>query len=96
MIESTKILKRVVISERAVAGREKLNQYVFEVAKESNKVSVAQAVEAAFKGVKVAWVNIANTKGKAKRILTKKGGVGYKSGYKKAIVCLKEGKIELN
>ena len=95
MIEATKILKRVVISEKAMKGQE-LGQYVFEVSKDANKVSVAQAVEAAYKGTTVAWVNISNTKAKAKRIMTKKGGVGLQSGYKKATVKLKEGKIELN
>lgn len=95
MIEPTNILKRVIISEKAVKGQE-AGQYVFEVSKESNKVSVAQAIEAAYKGVKVAWVNISNTKAKAKRIMTAKGGHGLRSGFKKATVCLKEGKIELN
>lgn len=95
MIEPSNILKRVIISEKAVKGQE-AGQYVFEVTKNANKVSVAQAVEAAFKGVKVAWVNISNTKAKAKRIMTAKGGYGLKQGYKKATVRLKEGKIELN
>ena len=95
MIEPTKILKRVIISEKAVKGQE-AGHYVFEVAQTANKVSVAQAVEAAFKGTKVSWVNISNTKAKSKRIMTAKGGHGLKPGYKKATVCLKEGKIELN
>ena len=95
MIEATKILTRVIISEKAVKGQEK-GHYVFEVAKTANKVSVRQAVEAAFKGVKVASVKISNTKAKAKRILTAKGGQGLRSGFKKATVILKEGKIELN
>lgn len=96
MINAAHIIKRVIISEKAVKSQETLKQYVFEVSKDANKVSVAQAVEQAYKGVKVAWVNIANTKAKKKRIMTKKGGVGLQSGYKKATVCLKEGKIELN
>lgn len=95
MIEPTNIIKRVIISEKAVKAQD-AKQYVFEVSNSANKVSVAQAVEQAFKGVKVAWVNISNTKAKAKRIMTAKGGHGIKSGFKKATVCLKEGKIELN
>ena len=95
MIEATKILTRVIISEKAVKAQEK-GVYVFEVTKNANKVSVRQAVEAAFKGVQVAAVRMSNTKGKAKRILTAKGGTGFRTGFKKATVTLKEGKIELN
>ena len=95
MINPSNIIKRIVISEKAAKGQE-AKQYVLEVFKDANKVSVAQAVEAAYKGTKVAWVNISNTKAKKKRIMTAKGGVGLKTGYKKATVCLKEGKIEMN
>jgi len=96
MIESTSILKKLIISEKAAASSEKSKQYVFKVNQDANKVSIAQAVESSFKGVKVAWVNIVNTSSKAKRVMTKKGGYGIRQGFKKAIVCLKEGKIELN
>ena len=96
MIEPVSILKKQIISEKAAKSAEKLNQYVFKVDKSANKVSVRQAIEAAYKGVKVAWVNIVRTPEKAKRILTRKGGQGLKQGFKKAIVCLKEGKIETN
>lgn len=96
MIEATSILKKIVISEKAAKSSEKANQYVFTVTKDANKVSVRQAIESAFKGVKVAWVNIIKTPEKSKRVLTKRGGVGLRHGVKKAIVCLKEGKIELS
>jgi len=96
MIEPTTILKKVIISEKAANSSAKANQYVFKVSKNANKVSVRQAIEVAFKGVKVAWVNIVNTPEKTKRILTKRGGQGLRHGSKKAIICLKEGKIELN
>jgi large subunit ribosomal protein L23 len=96
MIEPVSILKKLIISEKATNGAAKANQYVFKVAAEANRVSVKQAVEAAFKGTKVAWVNIINTSSKNKRILTRRGGVGLRQGFKKAVVSLKEGKIELN
>ena len=96
MIEPLSILKKQLISEKASKSAEKMSQYVFKVARSANKVSVRQAVEAAYKGVKVSWVHIVNTPEKTKRILTKKGGRGMRLGVKKAIVCLKEGKIELN
>lgn len=96
MINPVSILKKQIISEKAAKSAEKLNQYVFKVDMSANKVSVRQAVEAAYKGVKVAWVNMVKTPEKAKRIMTRRGGVGIRHGSKKAIVCLKEGKIELN
>jgi large subunit ribosomal protein L23 len=95
MIEPVSIIKKQIISEKAVKGAEK-NTYVFKVDKESNKISIRQAIEAAYKGVKVAWVHTLRTPEKAKRILTRRGGKGLKQGFKKAIVCLKEGKIENN
>ncbi len=95
MIDPLNILKKQIISEKAAAGAEK-NLYVFKVADSANKVSVRQAIEAAYKGAKVADVRIVNTKAKAKRIMTKRGGYGLRGGFKKAIIALKEGKIELN
>lgn len=90
------VIKRVIISEKATRSSAKNNQYVFEVAVEANKVSVRQAVEAAFKGVKVAAVNVVRTPERTKRITTRRGGYSVCPGTKKAIVTLKEGKIELN
>jgi len=95
MIDALHIIKKQIISEKATAGAAK-NCYVFKVAADANKVSVRQAIEAAYKGTKVAAVRIVNTKAKAKRITTKRCGYGLKSGFKKAIVALKEGKIDLN
>jgi len=96
MIEATSVIKKVLISEKSAVAAEKLNQYTIHVERDANKVAIAQAVESAFKGTKVAWVHTINTPRKRKRILTRKGGYGVKMGIKKAIVCLKEGKIEIN
>jgi large subunit ribosomal protein L23 len=96
MITPVSIIKRVIISEKATTASSKSGQYVMEVVASANKVSVRQAVEAAFKGVKVAWVHIVRTPEKVKRILTHRGGYSIHPGFKKAIVGLKEGKIELN
>jgi len=96
MIDATSIIKKVLITEKAALAAEKLNQYTLQVVPSANKVAIAQAVESAFKGTKVASVNILNTPDKRKRILTRRGGYGVSKGIKKAIVTLKEGKIELN
>ena len=69
-----------------------LNKYVFKVAKESDKNTIKKAIEELY-GVKVIKVNIINIPSK-KRIYARK--VGWKSGYKKAIITLKKGdRIEL-
>jgi large subunit ribosomal protein L23 len=60
---------------------------VFEVAIDSNKPSIKEAVESLF-GVKVKAVNTTITKGKAKRF---RGMLGKRKDVKKAYVTLEEG-----
>jgi len=69
-----------------------LNKYVFKVAGSSNKNQIKQAIEELY-GVEVIKTNIINIPPKKRNFARK---TGWKSGYKKAIVTLKEGdKIEL-
>ncbi len=63
-------------------------KYTFKVAKDANKIEIAKAVEALFKGVKVAKVNTVSVRGRKKRMGRNEG---YTSDWKKAIVTLKEG-----
>lgn len=78
------IILAPVITERSMSGISS-KKYTFKVAKYSNKIEIADAVEELFK-VKVAKVNTVNVRGRAKR-------VGRYSGttpaWKKAIVTLK-------
>lgn len=68
-----------------------LNKYLFEVDRRSNKIEIRRAVEDLY-NVKVKTVNVMNVPGKRKRLRYKEG---MTSGWKKAIVTLKEGsKIE--
>ena len=68
------------------------NCYTFEVAKDANKVEIAQAIEAIF-NVKVTKVNTLNVKAKPKRMRYQKG---FTRTWKKAMVTLKAGdKIEI-
>ena len=80
------------LSEKTYA--QSLNRvYAFEVPRDVNKHSVARAVEAQFE-VKVTEVNIINSKGKAKRSITKGGrrvANGREAASKKAYVTLAEG-----
>lgn len=69
--------------------------YVFNIAQDVNKHSVARAVEAQFE-VKVASVNIANIPGKAKRTISLMGKrmmnqEGKRNNIKKAYVTLAAG-----
>jgi len=90
MIDSSKILLEYRVTEKASELTSSLNQYTFQVAKDANRTQVFQAVEQAF-GVKVARINILNTKPKKKMDRSRRQMSGLKSGFKKAIVTLKEG-----
>ncbi len=79
------IIVKPIITERSMS-LVALKKYTFKVAKDSNKIEIAKAVEELF-GVKVAAVNTMNVKGRYKR----QGRYeGYQSDWKKAIVTLTE------
>jgi large subunit ribosomal protein L23 len=80
------VLRRPIISEKATLLQEG-NKYVFEVAKETNKAQIKQAVELAFK-VKVSKVNVTTIPGKTKR-MGKREIIG--SPWKKAVITLEPG-----
>lgn len=93
MNDLTQVIKTIRLSEKATILGEKLNEYVFEVHKDANKIDVKQAVEKLF-GKKVTDVRTSNFKGKPKRRGRAIGG--FTSSWKKAVVRLKEGdKIDL-
>jgi large subunit ribosomal protein L23 len=60
-------------------------KYVFEVAKDANKIEIAKAIEEVF-GVKVAKVNTLNMQGKEKH--TGRYPAGRRPSWKKAMVTL--------
>jgi large subunit ribosomal protein L23 len=62
------------------------------VAQDAKKTEIRRAVEALF-GVKVSSVNVMNRQGKRKRL--RFGKYGKRSDWKKAIVTLKEGSIQI-
>lgn len=82
-MEARDILKRPVITERSSEQME-FNKYTFEVDTRANKTQIKDAVEEIF-GVKVAKVNVANYKGKFKRMGRH---AGYTNKRRKAIVTL--------
>jgi large subunit ribosomal protein L23 len=80
------ILRAPHISEKS-ARLQETNQYVFEVTQGANKADVKAAVEELF-SVKVASVNVVNTKGKSRSFRFRSGTRGSK---RKAYVRLAEG-----
>ena len=80
------VIVKPIITEKATMTSEN-NGVVFQVAKDSTKPQIKQAVEALF-GVKVKAVNTTITKGKTKRF---RGRPGVRSDIKKAYVTLEEG-----
>jgi large subunit ribosomal protein L23 len=92
-MNADKILKGMMLTEKAGKQSASLGQYTFEVFKGADKHQIAAAVEATFK-VTVRRVNTMNYRGKNKKSRT--GQPSTTSDYKKAIVTLKAGdKIEL-
>lgn len=89
--QAYRILKAPHITEKATDLARK-NQYVFRIWERANKVEVKKAIEDIYK-VKVIDVKIIKVPPKRRRL----GRIsGWKKGYKKAIVKIKEGqKIEL-
>lgn len=77
------IIKRPIITEKAVKDNEKNGVLVFEVDKDANKIEIRKAVEEIF-GVKVKEVRTLIVKPKPKRFGFKSSG--YKKAWKKAIV----------
>ena len=74
-----------VITEKSMSGIAD-KKYTFKVAKDANKIEIANAVEEIFK-VKVAKVNTMSVRGQARRMGRY---AGYTASWKKAIVTLKE------
>ena len=84
------ILLAPVISEKSY-GLLDDNKYTFVVHPDANKTQIKIAVEKVF-GVKVGDVNTANRQGKRKRT---RAGYGKRPDTKRAIVTLREGRIEI-
>lgn len=87
------ILIRPIITEKSM-DEAALGRFTFEVLKSANKPMIAQAVKESFK-VNPVRVQTISVKGTTKRSLKARKTIRT-SGYKKAIIQLKQGeKIEL-
>jgi large subunit ribosomal protein L23 len=90
--EPRSIVRRAMITEKGTRIREKQNGYLFEVARDANKIEIKRAVESIF-NVKVGTVRTLRVHGKPKRMGRY---AGHRPDWKKALVTLKKGQtIEL-
>ena len=91
-MSSNDVIKRPLITEKAMTVKESLNQYSFEVDTSASKHLIRTTVEKSFK-VKVKSVRTLTVLGKQARVGRYQG---MKPNWKKAIVTLEKGqKIEL-
>ena len=79
------IILRPIISEQSMEHVD-IPKYVFEVAKDANKIEIKKAVEEIF-GVEVEKVNTLRVKGKLRR-QSRGSPEGYSRSWKKAVVRL--------
>lgn len=82
---------RPIVTEKSSAAYQERGEYTFEVSPDATKPAIRQAIESLF-GVKVANVWTLNARGKTKRVGRT---AGRRPNWKKAIVTLREGTIEI-
>ncbi len=87
------VVYTMLITERGTTLTDKYSKYLFKVNPASTKTEIKAAVEAIFPEVKVSKVNVMNMLGKSKRMRSAKAG--KRPDWKKAIVTLSKGSIEL-
>ena len=90
--EARTVVRRALVTEKGTRLREGQNGFLFEVARDANKVQIKKAVESIF-NVKVDSVRTLRVHGKPKRMGRY---AGHRPDWKKAVVTLKKGQsIEL-
>ena len=82
----------MMMTEKSAVLKEQ-NQYAFKVSPKASKFEIAVAIEEIY-GVKVKSVNTMNYQGKPKRA-GRSPMVGRRANWKKAVVTLSEGSIEM-
>ena len=90
--EARTVVRRALVTEKGTRLREGQNGFLFEVARDANKIQIKKAVESIF-NVKVDTVRTLRVHGKPKRMGRY---AGHRPDWKKAVVTLKKGQtIEL-
>ena len=81
------VIVKPVITEKSTDQYDRNQAYTFVVARDANKIEIAQAIETLF-NVKVASVRTMQYRGKERRVGRH---VGRRANWKKAVVKLREG-----
>jgi large subunit ribosomal protein L23 len=90
--EKWNVLKSPCITEKAVNMADQGNFYTFQVSSDANKIEIKKAIEGKYK---VSVLNVRTINIPKKRMVRGRTE-GFRPGYKKAVVKLKEGdKIEI-
>ena len=87
-----KIIQTILVTEKATDMADGFNQYTFKVHPKARKPDIRKAVEAIF-DVEVSSVNVSNRLGKRKRLRSPR--FGKRSDWKKAVVTLSKGSIDI-
>ena len=87
MREPYQIIRRPLITEKGTELKDQARHYLFEVARDANKIEIKRAIESLFR-VKVLQVRTLSVRGKEKRVGR---FVGRTPDWKKAVATLKEG-----
>ena len=86
------VVQTILVTERSMEMKDE-NKYVFKVVPSANKIDIRGAIEALY-DVKVESVNVMNRLGKMKRA-GRSPRKGRRANWKKAIVTLSEGDIDI-
>lgn len=85
------VIVRPLMTEKSTEALDRLNAYTFVVDRDANKIEIAKAIETLF-DVKVKDVRTMQYRGKERRVGRH---VGRRAAWKKAVVTLREGTIEI-
>jgi large subunit ribosomal protein L23 len=86
-MDSRKIIRRPLITEKSASIQTSQNKYAFEVDPNANKIQIKKAIRELF-NVTPVKVTTLNFRGKIKQV---RRVAGKKADWKKAVVTLKEG-----
>ena len=90
------ILIAPILTEKSTRLTEEGRHYSFRVASGANKIEIRQAIVARYPEIDIKEVRTMIVRGKRRRQMTKRGLVkGQRPSYKKAIVTLRTGEIDL-
>lgn len=87
MIDPTKIILGVIVTEKSERLKQEEGCYTLQVKRDANKIQIREAVEQMFK-VHVTDVRVMNFQGKKRRMGRFEG---YRPDWKKAVVKLRKG-----